>query len=146
MIALDRDRMFMRTLQSLACLGMWVLLTSAARVPRTAVMPRGVANTFFGCESGFAFETSGEAARCRRSASVEVAPMIDCPQSSGVLLTERVDVVGAKDMCGNTSAGADVSVERTCPPSYTKRVLPGRDRCELPTPEMIRAPSIPVAR
>jgi len=106
------------------------------------------ANTFFGCEPGFTFETSGEAARCRRQASVAVAPLIDCPQAANAALVERLDAAGPRDMCVSqaASSGPDVSVERTCPPSYTKRVVPGRDRCELPTPEMIRAPSVPVAR
>lgn len=106
------------------------------------------ANTFFGCEPGFSFESSGEAARCRRAASVVVASMIECPRVSGSALTERIDLVGTKDMCSSTTppSGTDVSVERSCPPSYTKRVVPGRDHCEMASPEMIRAPSVPVAR
>jgi hypothetical protein len=105
------------------------------------------ASTFFGCEAGFTFESSGDAARCRRAATVAVASLIDCPQAAGAPLIERVDVSGAKDMCGSPiPSGSDVSVDRTCPPSYTKRVVPGRDRCEQPTPEMIRAPSVPVVK
>lgn len=105
------------------------------------------ANTFFGCETGFTFESSGDAARCRRGASVAIAPLTDCPPANGAALVERVDASGSKDMCGSPSpTGPDVSVDRSCPPAYTKRVLPGRDRCELPTPEMIRAPSVPVAK
>jgi hypothetical protein len=89
---------------------------------------------------------SGESARCRRAASVVVAALIECPQVGGVALAERIDLVGPKDMCASTTTGAEVSVERNCPPNYTKRVLSGLDRCEMPAPEMIRAPSVPVAR
>lgn len=106
------------------------------------------ANTFFGCEPGFAFEASAESARCRRPASVVVASMTDCPSVGGAALAERVDLAGVRDVCASATppSGTDVSVERTCPPSYTKRVVPGRDRCEMASPEMIRAPSVPVAR
>lgn len=141
----------MRLFRSTVCLGLCVVLVSAMR---SAPAPRpsdgwvggGHSSTFFGCEAGFSFEVSGESARCRRAASVAVATMADWPQVGGVALAERIDLVGAKDMCASTTPGPDVTVERNCPLNYTKRVVSGRDRCEMPTPEMIRAPNVPVAR
>jgi hypothetical protein len=127
------------------CVGACVVFVSAMHwQPINAEHARSTA--FFGCEAGFTFETSHEAARCRRLANVVVAPLNDCPQVGGVTLTQRVDLTGMTDECVNTSAGTNVSVERACPPNYTKRVVAGPDRCELPLPEMIRAPSVPVAR
>jgi len=144
----------MHPFRSTAYLGMCVAFVSAMRgappLPAGSMDPKSAGalrtSTFFGCETGFAFEVSGESARCRRAASVIVAPLSECPQVGGVALAERIDLVGTKDMCASTAAGTDVSVERNCPPNYTKRVLTGLDRCEMPAPEMIRAPSVPVAR
>jgi hypothetical protein len=143
----------MRLFRTTVCLGMCVMLVTAMRTappgrsPETGRSGLLRTSTFFGCETGFAFETNGEAARCRRAASVVVGEMIECPRVGGVALAERIDQAGQKDMCASaTTGGPDVSVERSCPPNYTKRVLSGRDRCEMPAPEMIRAPSIPVAR
>lgn len=144
----------MHLFRSTAYLGMCLAFVSA--MPGVPLIPGGSrepehagvlrSSTFFGCETGFTFEVSGESARCRRAASVVVAPLAECPQAGGVALAERIDLVGTKDMCASTTPGTDVSVERNCPPNYTKRVLSGLDRCEMPAPEMIRAPSIPVAR
>ena len=144
------NRFSMRLSRSLsfACVGACVAFAS---VPRTdgiggSLRTMRHSTAFFGCESGFAFEASHDAARCRRLANVLVAPLIDCPQVGGVALVQRVDLIGTKDMCASTASGTEVSVERSCPAAYTKRVVTGPDRCELPIPEMIRAPSIPVAR
>jgi hypothetical protein len=104
------------------------------------------ADTYFACEGGFTFEVSGSAARCRRAATVIAVPLAECPLANGAALTERVDHAGAKDMCVGTSGAAAVALERNCPNEYTKRVVTGLDRCERPTPEAIRPPSIPVVR
>src|SRR6478672_6671470 len=98
----------MHPFRSTAYLGMCVAFVSAMRgappLPGGSMEPKppGGAlrtSTFFGCETGFAFEVSGESARCRRAASVVVAPLADCPQVGGVALAERIDLVGTKDMC-----------------------------------------------
>ena len=107
---------------------------------------RAIAETYFACEGGFTFEVSGTAARCRRPASVLAVPLVDCPPASGAALVERVDHSGAKDMCVSTTGTTAVALERNCPAEYTKRVVTGSDRCERPTPEAIRAPSVPVVR
>jgi len=124
----------MHPFRSTAYLGMCVAFVSAMR--GAPPLPGG----------SMAPKTGGVSARCRRAASVVVAQLAECPQVGGVGLAERIDLVGTKDMCASTAAGTDVSVERNCPPNYTKRVLSGLDRCEMPAPEMIRAPSVPVAR
>lgn len=133
---------------SFACVGVCVALAGTMRAGGIGadLRPMRRSTAFFGCEAGFAFEASHDAARCRRLANVLVAPMIDCPQVGGVPLAQRVDLIGTKDMCASTAPGTEVSVERGCPAAYTKRVVNGPDRCELPLPEMIRAPSVPVAR
>ncbi len=133
---------------SIACIGVCVALASAMRAGGTGTDLRFMrrSTAFFGCEAGFAFEENHDAARCRRLANVLVAPMIECPQVAGVPLAQRVDLIATKDMCASTAPGTEVSVERGCPAAYTKRVVTGPDRCELPIPEMIRAPSVPVAR
>ena len=104
------------------------------------------AETYFACEGGFTFEVSGAAARCRRAANVLSVPLAECPHANGVALTERIDHSGAKDMCVATTQATAVALERNCPADYTKRVVTGADRCERPTPEAIRAPSVPVVR
>jgi hypothetical protein len=103
-------------------------------------------NTFFACEPAFVFEVAGAAARCRRPGTVLSAVMVACPQTDGVALGERVDAVGEKDMCAASNPGAVISVERRCPSDYTRRVVPGPDRCERPSPELIQAPAMPVLR
>lgn len=117
-------------------------MSAAAAWSRT----RATAETYFACEGGFSFEVSGAAARCRRAANVLTVPLSECPQANGAPLIDRVDHSGAKDMCVSTTGTAAVALERSCPAEYTKRVVTGADRCERPTPEAIRAPSVPVVR
>jgi hypothetical protein len=126
-----------------AILAVIVASSSASSI---GTRPRGHADTYFACENGFTFEASGSAARCRRAATVLSVPLVECPLTNGATLTERVDQTGAKDMCVGTSGPAAVALERSCPSEYTKRVVTGPDRCERPTPEAIRAPSVPVVR
>jgi hypothetical protein len=126
-----------------------LLLLVVVVVPATMFGARlrgAAADTYFACEGGFTFEVSGSAARCRRAATVLAVPLVECPIANGSTLAERVDHSGAKDMCVGASGGAAVALERNCPNEYTKRVVTGPDRCERPTPEAIRPPSVPVVR
>ena len=131
---------------TVAALPAVLLLSAGALAPRGTTGATVGAETFFGCEQGYAFEVNGQAARCRRAASVMAVPALECPRSGSTTLAERVDYSGASDSCVGASGAATVTIERSCPVDYTKRVVVGPDRCERPTPESIRAPSVPVAR
>ena len=128
----------------------WTILAGSvmvALVSSAAVRGDGRASeTYFGCERGYAFEVSNQAARCRRAASVLAVAPVECPKAGATALSERVDHNGMNDVCVGASGGATVTVERSCPTDYTRRVLSGPDRCERPAPESIKAPNVPVLR
>jgi hypothetical protein len=118
-----------------------------ALVSTAAVRGDGRATeTYFGCETGYAFEVNNQAARCRRAASVLAVAPVECPATGATALSERVDYNGRNDACVGASAGTTVTVERSCPTDYTRRVLAGPDRCERAAPESIKAPNVPVLR
>lgn len=128
----------------------WILAGSAmiALISSASVI-RGegvAAATYFACDSGYAFEVSNQAARCRRAAIVLAVAPVECSGAGATRLSERVDYDGMNDVCVGDSRGATVTVERSCPADYTRRVLSGPDRCERAAPESIRAPNVPVLR
>lgn len=102
---------------------------------------------FYKCESGYAFETSGNAAHCKKPAYTDRRTLADCI----VGLYPSADRIGSKDMCAATNpVSGEISVERACRPTdlaagYTKRIVAGVDYCGKLMPQQIEAPSRPVS-
>ena len=93
----------------------------------------------FGCETGFAFEVGGESARCRRAASVVVAPLADCPQVGGV--PGGATTLSAPRTCRQLERDG-------CPSASARRTTLARIRGSIAANARRndRAPSVPVAR
>jgi hypothetical protein len=138
-----------------ALLGAMSAVTIAA-VPGSPHGNASLTKTYFRCQSGYTFATSGDAVHCIKPASTEVLrrPLMTCPNVGGVGTFASTDHVRTKDMCtGRNPLTGEIAVERACWPAdvaagYTKRIVSGVDRCEKTVrhPESIRAPSVAVQR
>lgn len=116
--------------------------------PRASARTLSESEIFYTCPSGYAFETSGSAARCRKAQWTETKSFVGC--ALGMAL--KYDAIGTTDMCAATTPVTGVvSVEPGCYPSdlvngYTKRHVSGKDFCAKTHPEEIIAPSRAVVR
>ena len=103
---------------------------------------------YYTCPAGYAFETSGAAARCKKPQWTETKAFVGCALG----MTLRYDVVGNTDMCSATNPVTGVvSVEPGCYPSdlvggFTKRHVTGKDFCGKNHPQEIMPPSRAVVR
>lgn len=129
------------------------MLTGATVVALVTSVFAGVVNgyeanlvateTFWGCPAGFTFETSGNAAHCKRPATIDRKLLGGCP----VGLFALTDRIGTKDMCGATNpVSGEISIERACKATdvalgYTKRIVTGTDYCGKALPPQVEAPS-----
>lgn len=108
--------------------------------------PSAVSEPFWKCPSGFAFDVSGNAAHCKKPASVERKLLAGCP----IGLYPAPDKLGEKDMCAGTNpVSGEIAVERGCKATdvalgFTKRMVSGTDYCGKPIAAEIVAPSVMV--
>ena len=120
-------------------------LNTAALTPAAPTMTTSAslfADTYFACPSGYHFEVDSNAARCVKPAGEVRTALTAC-----LALVPRTDHVGNTDMCvGSSPITGEVAVERSCPLGFNKRIVPGIDVCEQPTPGDIAPPSIRVSR
>ena len=105
------------------------------------------AEMFWKCPSGFAFETNGSAAHCKKPAYVDHKPLGKCP----VGLYIYADRIGTKDMCAATNpVTGEIGVERGCVSTdlvlgYTKRIVAGTDYCGKTMPAAFQPPTVAVS-
>jgi hypothetical protein len=121
-----------------------VIVTGMTREPATvaAATPVAVAEPFWRCPSGFAFETSGSSVHCKKAGWTETKPLIACLVPTPDL---KIDLVGTVDMCSG-GIGIAVTAEPLCNPvdmanGFTKRKVSGRDYCGKYHPSEIMAPN-----
>ena len=114
--------------------------------PPPAASPRMADEVYYRCPSGYAFETSGSAVRCRKPAWVEQHALAGCP----IGLYPTVDRVGSKDMCAATNGiTGEIDVEQGCTSAdvvqgFTKKIVIGKDYCAKGHPAEVVAPSIAI--
>jgi hypothetical protein len=101
-----------------------------------------MAEAFWRCPSGFAFETSGSAVHCKKPAWTETKAFMPCMIPTPDLKT---DLVNTTDMCSG-GIGVAVTAEPLCYPTdiangFTKRRVAGRDYCGKPHPAEVIAPN-----
>ena len=125
-----------RTLLTLvASAGAAMVLASAVTPTTTASAATAAplaeaAESYWRCPSGYAFEVSGSAVRCKKPAWTETKPFMACGFPTATL---KLDLVGQTDMCAG-SVGTTVTVEPQCYPTdvmngFTKRRVSGKDFC-----------------
>ena len=113
---------------------------AAARSPQPG--RSGSGEVYYRCQTGFQFETSGEAVHCKKAAYVNKANYAPCAFPTP---TTQIDAVGNVDMCAGTGVVGVVSTEPICYAAditlgYTKRHVVGKDYCGKNHPAQIKAP------
>ena len=112
--------------------GALVVLGAARPVTADADM----AQKYFGCPTGYTFQTSGNNARCYY-AGVSATDKIQC----GIAYVKAIDQFnGGKDGCQNKAS--NVVGNYTCPDGFSPKVQPGPDVCLKPATPSILAPSV----
>jgi hypothetical protein len=112
----------------------------------TPGVPVAAAETYWRCEPGFSFETSGSSVHCKKPAWVDRRGLVECKLG----LYPAVDRIGDKDMCSGTNVvTGEISVERACSPAdvllgFTKKIVDGADYCAKTVAAQFRAPSVMV--
>ncbi|HEX6574882.1 MAG TPA: hypothetical protein VF042_07900 [Gemmatimonadaceae bacterium] len=108
---------------------------------------RPMAEVYYRCQSGYAFETNGSAVHCKKPAWTEQRSLANCP----IGLYPTVDRIGSKDMCAATNAiSGEIDVEQGCTPAdivlgFTKKIVAGKDYCAKGHPAEITAPSVAIS-
>jgi hypothetical protein len=107
------------------------------------------AASFWGCDSGFAFQTNGSGTaanggRCFKASQTEFAPPLACPRintpAGAVGAALRIDNNGVNDVCA-TQIGIVFTAEVACGFGYTMERRTGADRCKKTIPAEERQPS-----
>jgi hypothetical protein len=144
---------------TLSLLAATVVLTALASAgvasARTAEAP--LADTYYGCSSGYSFQVSSGAARCYKPASERIQALVACTSytvpgtTMQVGLFPKADHSGSTDYCAGQSALPGVvnntfAFVRGCAEGWSKRVQPGTDICFKRVPESIIAPTVAVTR
>lgn len=119
--------------------------------------------TFFGCESGFQYESKKNAARCIKQQKLTFRPPLKCQHKlkDKVNLRLVVDSDGVKDRCEvviiqpgliNSKASSprgkrhETEFPPKCMAGYKLQVRKGKDACAKGNAEQIRPPTKKVAR
>lgn len=101
------------------------------------------AASYWGCDSGFTFQTTPGGARCFKPGRVEVAPPLACVKintpAGPVGAALRIDNNGINDVCA-TNVGIVITGEVSCGLGYTMDRRVGADRCEKRIPSEERQP------
>ncbi|UCE32086.1 MAG: hypothetical protein JSW68_03920 [Burkholderiales bacterium] len=126
----------------LASVAVAAILTSAATTAQSA--------PYWGCGSGYTFQTQSNAARCYKPAQTRYRSLEPCPQLTVLGITVGYGLV--RDVTGNTDlcvtqlrplpAGTNATLPTACRSGWSKQVRSGGDRCRRVYPEDIRAPSV----
>jgi len=108
------------------------------------------AATYWGCDSGFAFQTTtnsqnvANGARCFKASQIEFASPLECPRintpAGAVGAALRVDNNGINDVCA-TQIGIVFTAEVACGLGYAMERRTGPDRCRKTIPAEVRQPS-----
>jgi hypothetical protein len=128
---------------------LFVLGAAATPVPSPAPKADSMAEAFWKCPSGYAFQVNGgNAVNCKKAAYTAQKPYVPC---SGATPTTKIDLVGTTDMCAGTGVIGTVTLEPICNPTdvtngYTKRHVAGTDFCGKYIPASIIAPNQQVTR
>lgn len=110
-----------------------LLILAAARPPVTAT---AAPEKYFGCPTGYTFQTSGNNARCYLAGTQATAD-IYC----GVGYVKTIDQLsGNRDACQNQMT--NVLGNYTCPSGYQSKAQPGPDLCVKQNPPSIIAPNV----
>lgn len=111
---------------SLSAFGAAALASTLAAAPAQAA-------TYWGCDTGFTFQTFSTGARCFKPGRVESAPPLPCVKintpAGAIGAALRIDGNGINDVCA-TNIGIVVTAEVTCGLGYTMVRVVGADRCE----------------
>jgi hypothetical protein len=120
-------------------------LATAAALPASAV-PNGLTvrrATYWSCQAGYQFQTSGSAVRCYRAAYNQVGRLQPCL----IGFHATTDFSGNRDFCAaDNPALGQIGAERACSIGFTKRIVTGVDRCLKAIPASSKAPSVGVDR
>ena len=127
--------------------GAAIVLATAATPTTTASAATAAplakaAESYWKCPSGYQFEMSGNAVRCKKPSWTETKPFMACGFPTA---TFKLDLVGQTDMCAG-SVGTTVTVEPQCYPTdvvngFTKRRVSGKDFCGKSHPSEVIAPN-----
>ena len=108
------------------------------------------AEIYYGCSSGYQFQTRPDAARCYKPASTEYRSLEPCPQLHVLGVTVGYGLV--QDNMSNTDlcvtqlrplpAGTNATLPTACQSGWSKQVRSGRDRCRRTIPESIVRPGV----
>ncbi len=102
------------------------------------------AASYWGCDSGFAFQTVASGARCFKASRIESAaplPCVQVPTPAGPIgAALRVDFNGNTDVCA-TQVGITITASVTCGLGYTMDRRAGADRCLKTIPAEERQPT-----
>ena len=124
------------------------LSVGAIAVAGLAATPAHAAS-FWGCDSGFEFQTHGtgaaaNGARCFKASQTEFAPPLACPRintpAGAVGAALRIDNNGINDVCA-TQIGIVFTAEVACGFGYTMERRTGADRCKKTIPAEERQPA-----
>ncbi len=108
----------------------------ALLAPSRFVSPEVLAaEQYFGCPTGYTFQTKGSAARCHLEGTTSTADIV-----CGLGSFKTIDQFnGGKDGC---QSKLNVVANYTCPPTYSPKVQPGPDMCTKTTTPSIIAPAV----
>jgi hypothetical protein len=115
-----------------AALGTVALLSAA----RPTVGEANVAHKYFGCPTGYTFQTSGSNARCYLAGTTQTANIV-----CGLGYVKAIDQFnGGRDGCQHQMS--NVVGNYTCPSGYSSKVQPGPDICTKTGSASIMAPGV----
>ena len=122
--------------------GAAILSGGSVATERLALPPNTAPEVYWRCPTGFTFETSNSAVRCRKPAWTETKPTMPCLAPTGNL---KVDLLNQTDMCSG-GIGIAVTAEPLCYPTdiaagFTKRRVSGKDFCGKTHAQEVIAPN-----
>lgn len=122
-----------RTVLSTAAVGAALVAAATAR-PATA--EADVAEKYFGCPTGYTFQTSGNNARCHVAGAQQTADIM-----CGFGYVKALDQFnGGKDACQHQKS--NIVGNYTCPAGFSPKVQPGPDQCIKAATSSVMAPTV----